>query len=80
MLEDSFSVSAKEAEAGFCGKDGGLNPGWERGSDKTSSFLLSPSSLHQGLLPHSSLLPNHQKANRAGAKTCHLPEQALSWA
>lgn len=42
-LEGSFSATAKEAETGFYLKEGGLNPGWEKGHDKTSSFLSLPS-------------------------------------
>lgn len=43
-LEGSVSTTAKEAETGFYLKAGGLNPGWEKGHNKTSSFLSLPSS------------------------------------
>lgn len=81
MLEGSFSARAKEAEAGSCGKEGGLNPGWENRQGKTSRLLLLPSPRStKGLFPMAPLLPNHQKANPAETvETCHLLEQALSW-
>lgn len=82
MLEDSLSDSVKEAEAGFCGKDSDLNPGWEREYDKTSSFLVSPSSLSTkdffSIAPHCPI--TRRQTELKAVDTCHLPEQALSWA